>query len=533
MSDSQPTAPRHWVLSAGKLSIGTIVSRVLGVVRDSMQAYLFGTGIAADAFTVAYRLPNMLRGLFAEGALSAAFVPVLTEVMEKQERDEWKRFALNCASVLTIVLAMVSLIGVLIAPYLIPVMAAGFGKVANKTHLTIQLTQVLFPYLLLIGLATLAMATLNARHRFTAPAMAAAVMNLGMIGAMLWICPRLGPDPQRAVFGLAAGVMIGGLLQLAIQVPPLLREGIATRFRIALRDPRLHRMGALMLPGVLGMGVAEINAFVDTFLASLLRPGSVAALQYGHRVMQLPLGVFAVALGTAVLPTLSRFAARGEHDELERTFRLAWRLALFILLPTTGLFLVANRPLLQLLFQRGAFSGGESLAMTASAFVFYTSGLCFYGTVKVVVPVFFARQNTRTPVRAGVIAMVTNVILNVILMQWLALGGLALATALSSALNVTLLLRALDRQYGIRLGREVLRAAVRLAFAALLATGAAWGALHGAASLPLATLLPRGLLPLLAAGVAGSIVYLVIARLMHSEELAFLRGLAGRRQAGR
>jgi putative peptidoglycan lipid II flippase len=531
MSAPDTKSPRHWVLSAGKLSIGTTLSRVLGVVRDSMQAYLFGTGIAADAFTVAFRLPNMLRGLFAEGALSAAFVPVLTEAMEKGEQDEWKRFVLNCASVLAIVLAIVSLIGVLIAPYLIPVMAAGFGKVPGKTQLTIELTQVLFPYLLLIGLATLAMATLNALHRFTTPALAAVVMNLGMIGAMLVICPRLGPNPERAIFGLATGVMIGGLLQFAIQVPPLLKQGVVTRFRVSLHDPRLRHMGALMIPGVIGMGVAEINAFVDTLLATLLAPGSVAALQYGHRVMQLPLGVFAVALGTAVLPTMSRHAARRENAELERTFRLAWRLALYILLPTTGLFLVAHRPLLQLLFERGAFAGGHSLDMTASAFIFYTSGLCFYGTVKVVVPVFYARQNTRTPVRTGITAMVANIVFILILMRPLKLGGLALATALASALNVALLLRGLNRQYGIRLGSDVTRAAGRMLVASLIASGLAYLAMRGAAALPLAQSLPHGLLPLIAAGAVGAITYVGITYALRSEELAFLRGLLSRRSA--
>ncbi len=526
-------APRHWVLSAGKLSLGTLLSRILGIVRDSMQAYFFGTGIAADAFTVAYRLPNMLRALFAEGALSAAFVPVLTETMERDGPNEWKRFTLNCATVLTVVLAIVSVIGILTAPLLVPVMAAGFGRITGKTDLTVDLTQWLFPYILLIGLATLAMATLNALRRFTAPAMAAAVMNVGMIGAMLWICPRLGADPRQQIFGLAAGVMIGGLLQFAIQVPPLLRERIAIPFRPTLKDPRLARVGGLMLPGVLGMGVAEINAFVDTLLASLLPAGSVAALQYGQRVMQLPLGVFAVALGTAILPTLSRFAARNETEALERNFRLALRLTLFILLPTTGLFLVAHRPLLQLLYERGAFAGGESLALTARAFCFYTTGLCFYGAAKVIVPVYYARQNTRTPVRMAIVAMVANVVLNLILMQFLQLGGLALATALASALNVTLLLRGLKDQYGIGIGGEVRRAAWRALLATLLAGGVAAAGLYASARIDPVPFLPHGLWALTVAMLAGGAAYLLVVRLLGSEEYAFLRGILQPRSAAK
>ena len=327
---------RHWVLSAGKLSLGTMASRVLGIVRDMMRAYLFGTGIAADAFTVAFRLPNMLRALFAEGALSAAFVPVLTEAMEKGDPEEWKRFVLNCASVLALTLILVSLLGILIAPGLIPLIVPGYAKVAGKIDLTVGLTRWLFPYIFFIGLATLAMATLNALRHFTAPAMSAAVLNLSMIASMVFLCPALGQAPDRQITGLAWGVLAGGALQLLIQIPPLWRHRLGVAFRMSLRDPRLRRVGALMLPGVVGMGVAEINAFVDTFLGSLLPAGSVAALEYGHRVMQLPLGVFAVALGTAVLPTLSRFAARGEEESLEGAFNLVLRLTLFILLKVTS-----------------------------------------------------------------------------------------------------------------------------------------------------------------------------------------------------
>lgn len=515
---------RHWVLSAGKLSLGTMLSRVLGLVRDMLRAYLFGTGMAADAFTVAFRLPNMLRALFAEGALSAAFVPVLAEVMEDARPGEWQRFVLNCAAVLALTLLVVSLLGILIAPVLIPIIVPGYGKVAGKIALTVELTQWLFPYIFFIGLATLAMGTLNSLRHFTAPALSAAVLNLGMIGAMLYVCPRLGSLPEQRIHGLAWGVMVGGVLQLAIQIPPLLHHRIAVAFRVTLRDPRLKRILLLMLPGVLGMAVAEINAFVDTFLASLLQPGSVSALEYGHRVMQLPLGVFAVAIGTAVLPTLSRFAARNETGALEESFDLALRLAFFILLPIMGVFLVAHRPLLALLFERGAFSGGHSLALVSRAFVFYTVGLCAYGAVKVIVPVFYARQNTRTPARTAIVGMCANIVLNIVLMQFLGLGGLALATALASMLNVTLLLRALNRQYGLRPGRGVLIAALR---AAVATVGAALAVALMLRFLPAESLL-RLIVQLAAALLVGAGVYLAIARLFGSRELGFLLGLLRR-----
>lgn len=517
---------RHWVLSAGKLSLGTMLSRVLGLGRDMLRAYLFGTGMAADAFTVAFRLPNMLRALFAEGALSAAFVPVLAGVMEQGKPGEWQRFVLNCAAVLALTLMVVSLLGILIAPVLIPVIVPGYAKVAGKIELTVELTRMLFPYIFFIGLATLAMGTLNSLRHFTAPALSAAVLNLGMIGAMLYLCPRLGTQPEERIVGLAWGVMIGGALQLAIQIPPLLRHRLAVAFRLTLSDPRLKRVFLLMLPGVLGMAVAEINAFVDTFLGSLLEAGSVSALEYGHRVMQLPLGVFAVAIGTAVLPTLSRYAARDETGALEEAFDLALRLTFFILLPIMGVFLIAHRPLLQLLFERGAFSGGHSLDLVSSAFVFYTVGLCAYGAVKVIVPVFYARQNTRTPARTAIVSMGANIVLNIILMRYLALGGLALATALASTLNVTLLLFALNKQYGLRPSRGVLMAGLRAGVATLGAMLVAGVLLR----LIGADTLPRLILQLAAALTASATAYLILARLLGSRELGFLTGLLRRRR---
>lgn len=514
----------HWVLSAGKLSLGTLASRLLGVVRDSLRAYLFGTGMAADAFTVAFRLPNMLRALFAEGALSAAYVPVLTETMAKGEQDEWKRLVLNVATLLTLTLAVVTLFGILIAPYLVPIMVPGYERIPGKLPLTISLTRWLFPYIFFIGLATLAMGTLNARRRFTTPAMAAGVLNLAMIAAMAFVVPRLGPDPARMIKGLAWGVLVGGALQLAIQIPPLLRERLVVKFRVRLRDARVHRIAVLMIPGVIGLGVAEINGFVDMLLGSLLPAGSVAALEYGQRVMQLPLGVFAVAIGTAILPTLSLHAARKETEQLARTFSLGLRLTLFILVPLTGFMIAVHRPLLRLLFQRGAFDE-RSLQLTALAFIFYSLGLCAYGAVKVIVPVFYCRQDTRTPVRIGIIAMLTNVVLNVILMQFLALGGLALATALASMLNVTLLLRSMRRKYNLRPGPEVRAAAVRALTATAIAVALALVVLLAFRIFPVFSGALQAGVKLVAAAAVGAIAYVVSSHLLRSEELRFLRSL--------
>lgn len=516
-------ASGHWLRSAGKLSLGTMASRLLGVVRDMLRAYLFGTGMAADAFTVAFRLPNMLRALFAEGALSAAFVPILTEIMEKGEPGEWRRFVLNCAAVLTLTLMLVSLFGILIAPVLIPLIVPGYAEVPGKLELTIQLTRWLFPYIFFIGLATLAMGTLNSLRHFTTPAMSAAMLNLAMIGAMLVVCPRLGTLPQQQIFGLAWAVLVGGALQLAIQIPPLLKHKLASAVRLTLNDPKLKRVGKLMLPGIIGFGVTEINTFVDTLLGSLLVAGSVSALEYGNRVMQLPLGVFAVAVSTAILPTLSRYAARDEREALSETFSQALRFTLFLLIPITCFFLVAHKPILALLFERGEFAGGHSLALTSKAFVFYAIGLCSYGSVKVLVPVFYARQNTRTPVRTAATSMIANVILNIILMQWLQLGGLALATALSSTLNVCLLLRAMKKQYGITPGHDVLLCIRRALPTALLAAAGAWGAITLIKGTAINPGFMSNILQVAASAVAAVAVYLIGMHLQRAPELANLK----------
>ena len=448
-----PEAPspgrRHLVSGASRLGLGTFISRLLGLGRDMARAWLFGTGMAADAFTVAFRVPNLLRALFAEGALSASLVPVLADYVERDDREATVRFLRALSTVLCAALGITVLLGVLLAPTIVPWLVHGFRAVPGKVELTVRLTQVLFPYLLLIGLATLAMAVLNTHRHFTTPALSPSVLNVFMIVGALLVAPQLGDDPSVQVYGLAAAVLLGGVFQAAIQWPPLRARRLTLAPSRAWRDPGVGRVLWLMLPGVLGIAVQEINAFVDTFLASLLVQGSVSALEYGQRVMQLPLGVIGVALGTASLPTLSRLVSRGERAQAEDTAAFSIRLVLLVMLPASIWLVILARPILALLFQRGAFSGGDSLAMTTMALRFYALGLVAYGTAKSLVPLFYAHKDTRTPVRAAVIALVANVVLNLILMRYLALGGLALATALSSFLNVALLAHWSRRRLGL------------------------------------------------------------------------------------
>ncbi len=531
MKRDQDRLFRRLARSSGTLSAGILASRVLGLIRDMARAYLLGTGVAADAWVVAYRLPNLLRAFFAEGSLSAAFVPVLSETIQKETRDAVWDLLNAVLSTLFLVLLVVTGFCILLAPVLVPLLAPGFASEPGKVDLTVWLTRATFPYLVLIGLATLCMGSLNAFQHFRAPAMAPGVMNLFMIGALVGLCPLLGQDPTVQVKGLAAGVLAGGLAQIAIQLPPLYRLGYRVRFRPSLTDPGVRKIAALMLPGLVGIGISEINALVDGILGSLLEPGSVASLEYGMRLMHFPLGVIGVALGTALLPTLSRQAVAGEIEGLRETFAFALRMIIFLMAPLALLLVLLAGPIVTLLFQRGAFVAATSTAMTSKAVAFYALGLLFYGSVKVTVPVFFSFQDTRTPVKCAAAALVSNIFLNLILMGPLRVAGLALATAISAGLNITLLMIALRKRLGSFRGREIATSVLRvLAGGLTLATGV-WlgGRLLDVATLA-DTLVGRVLRVLgpLSLGIAA---YLAFAELVRSPEWLFLRGLARGKRA--
>ena len=489
---------RGLLRSAAQLSLGTFASRLLGLGRDMSRAWLFGTGTAADAFSIAFRLPNLLRSLFAEGALSAAFVPIFTRILHEGDRENLEDFLHSFATLLLLALIGVSLLGVVLAPAAVPWIVAGFDEVPGKIDLTVRLTQLLFPYILLIGMATLAMGALNSLGHFAMPALSPALLNVAMILGVLVVAPRVSAAPEKQVYALAGAVLVGGLLQGLIQLPPLLRRGLRPRLRWAFGHPGIRRTLLLMVPGIFGFAVAEINAFVNMLLASRLEPGSVSALEYGQRVMQLPLGVFAVALGTAVLPALSRQAAARDLDALRDTYGFSLRMTWLILVPASALLIVLARPLLTILFSRGAFRMGDSLEMTVIALVWFSAGLVAYGSVKSLVPVFYAQQDTRTPVRCAAISMAANILLALVLMGPMRLGGLALATAAASAINVALLFREAARRTGIGIPAGLAGAGLRFLLAGAACALAAY-AVDRTVAIPL---LPRVLLAL---GIGGSV----------------------------
>ena len=437
--------------AAGVVGSATFLSRIFGLLRDVVIAGYFGAGMASDAFFVAFRVPNLLRRLFAEGSLTIAFVPVFTEYLAKDGESAAFVFARSAVRLISILLAAAAVIGILLTPLIVRIMAPGFMASPEKLALTITLTRFMFPYIFFIGLVALCMGILNALGHFAAPALAPVMLNLAMIAAVLFLSPHF----QYPVYGLAIGVLIGGLLQLLLQIPFLLRKGVVLWESAGLFHPGLKRIGMLMLPAVFGAAVYQINILVGTLLASLLPDGSVSYLYYADRLVQFPLGIFAIAVATAVLPSFSTYAAVQDNKALSETFGYAMRLVFFITIPSMVGLILLREPIIGLLFKRGAFDS-QTTALTASALLYYGIGLWAFSAVRIVVTLFYALQDTRTPVKMAAISILINMILGVTLMWPLRHGGLALATSLASMVNLFLLIRALRKKVGLIDWREIL-----------------------------------------------------------------------------
>ncbi|NOY69688.1 MAG: murein biosynthesis integral membrane protein MurJ [Deltaproteobacteria bacterium] len=418
--------------AAGVIGIATLASRILGLVRDIVIARFFGAGTVSDAFFVAFRIPNLLRRLFAEGTLSMAFVPVFTDYMAKGGKKEAFKMAGATVRMLSLILVVITLIGITIAPGLIRVIAPGFT--GAQFTLTVTLTRIMFPYIIFICLVALCMGILNVLGHFAAPALAPVFLNLSIItGALL-----LAPHMRQPVYGLAAGVLIGGVIQLALQLPFLAQKGFFLKNNAGIWHPGIAKVGRLMGPAVFGAAVYQINILVGTMLASLLPKGSISYLYYADRLVQFPLGLFAISTSVAVLPSLARQATAGDKQGLSDTFTFSMDFILFITTPAMFGLILLREPIVALLFHGGAFDA-NSTRQTAYALLFYGVGLWAFSSVRIVVSFFYAIQDTVTPVKTATISIIANIVLGIALMGPLGHGGLALATSLASMLNFFLL----------------------------------------------------------------------------------------------
>ena len=474
--------------AAGVVSFFTLLSRILGLLRDMVVGYLFGAQAAADAFFVSFRIPNLLRRLTAEGALTAGFIPVFTDYLTNRGRDEAMGVARIVFTFATIFLAALTLLGIVFAVPLTRLFAPGFLANPEKFTLTVYLTRLMFPYIFFVSLVALAMGVLNSLRHFMAPALSPALLNLSIIVCALLLSPFL----NQPVTSLAYGVLVGGIVQLLLQLPYLCRYGFSLSLDFRFGHPALHRLLFLMGPAVFGAAVHQINVLVSTILATMLPEGSVSYLYYADRLLEFPVGIFAIALGTAALPSFSSLVAKREFAELRGALSYALRLVNFISLPATLGLMVVAVPVFSLFFQRGAFDA-HTTHNTAQALIYYSLGLWGISGTKVVVPVFYAMSDTKTPVWVGFWSFILNLLLGLALMgelsassdagllsraivtlsQYLALfslshGALALATSISSTFNFLVLLLILHRRLGEFPWSEFITSFLRNLFNALL-----------------------------------------------------------------
>ncbi|MCF8198128.1 MAG: murein biosynthesis integral membrane protein MurJ [Sulfuritalea sp.] len=421
----------------------TLLSRILGFVRDFVIARSFGAGMMTDAFFVAFRLPNLLRRLFAEGAFSQAFVPILAEYRNRRSEMETKTLVDRVASMLFLILLGVSALGMALAPLLIAVTAPGFSADAEKFQLTVELTRITFPYILFMSLVALAAGVLNTWSRFALPAFTPVLLNLSFIGMALFAAPWFDPP----VLALAWAVFLGGAIQLAIQIPALGKLGMLPRFDPVWRDEGVQRVLKLMAPAVLGVSVAQISLLINTVFASFLESGSVSWLYYADRLMEFPAGLLGAALGTILLPSLAKTHASGQAEDFSALLDWGLRLTLMLTLPASLALAILAIPLLSTLFQYGAFAAVDVLR-TREALVAYSIGLTGLILVKVLAPGFYARQDIRTPVKIALLTLMLTQLMNAAFIGWLKHAGLALSIGLASCFNAAMLWRGL-RQRGV------------------------------------------------------------------------------------
>lgn len=459
--------------SLAAVSSMTMFSRVLGFARDAIVARVFGAGMATDAFFVAFKLPNLLRRIFAEGAFSQAFVPILAEYKSKQGEEATRVFVAYVSGLLTLALAVVTIAGMLAAPWVILVTAPGFADTADKFALTSQLLQITFPYILLISLASLAGAILNTWNRFSVPAFAPTLLNISMIGFALFGAPYFHPP----VLALAWAVTVGGILQLVYQLPHLKKIGMLVLPRISFRDAGAMRVMKQMGPAILGVSVSQISLIINTIFASFLVSGSVSWMYYADRLMEFPSGVLGVALGTILLPSLSRSFASGNHDEYCRLMDWGLRLCFLLALPSAVALGILAKPLTVSLFQYGKFTPFDA-QMTQRALIAYSVGLMGLIVVKVLAPGFYSRQNIKTPVKIAIVTLVMTQLMNLAFIGPLKHAGLSLSIGLAACLNASLLYWQLRKQNIFTPQAGWGRFLTRLIIAVLVMTAALFGMLY-------------------------------------------------------
>jgi putative peptidoglycan lipid II flippase len=512
------------------LSAATMTSRILGLVRDQLFAALVGANQWSDAFVVGFRIPNLLRDLFAEGALSSAFVPTFAEAHAKRGRDDAFRLANALVGLVLVVVGTVVAVGILAAPVVVRLLAPGFGP--EQAEFATFLTRIMMPFLLLVSLSAVAMGMLNAQSRFTAPALAPALFNVGAIAVGVWLWAT-GKGPRAAAVGWSVGTLVGGALQLLAQWPSLRAQGFRLRphaGRAALADPGIRRIGRIMGAAVIGLSATQVNILVNTVFASH-EVGANTWLQMAFRLMQLPLGVFGVAIATVAGAGVAQRVADGDMAGVRDTLGSAMRLVAFLNVPASVGLIALAHPIISLVYEHGRFDAADAAA-TADALVFYAVGLYGYSAVKVFAPAFYALDQARIPVIGSVVGMASNVVLVLLLHPVLGFRGIALGTALAATANFAVLATAWKWRYGGMGNAGIYRQLARTLAASAVMVGVVLAAKAILAPhLPAAGLArqaPLALVPI----AAGAVAYFAAARVLGVRELGEVAA-ALRRPRGR
>ena len=458
---------RHLARSAGLIGTAIMTSRVLAVARETVIAYQFGASNAMDAFNVAFRVPNLLRELFADGALSAAFLPTFTRRLSARGRDDAWRLGNSTLNAFAVVTLGCVAAGWFLAPHLAGWLAPGYSRVPGKLELTILLTRITLPFLTMIALAGVVSGMLNAVGRFFIPALSSAMFNIAMVFAALVLVPVMPRIGWPAIAGLAVGTVIGGAGQILLQWPVLRREGWRYAPALDTRDEGLREVVRLMAPGTIGLAAVQVNVFVSTILATGEGTGAVSWLNYALRLMWVPIGLFGVSIGTAALPAIARHAAAADLPSMRRAVAETLRLMLMLNVPATVGLIVLARPIVSLLLERGNF-GANDTAATAAALTWCAPGLLGYAVTRVAAPTFYALRDSRTPVVVSAISIGVNVALNLALIRVMGVRGLALGTAVAAITNGALLLWLLRGRIGGLGGRTNARALALVTIASVL-----------------------------------------------------------------
>ncbi len=489
---SGPTAQESVVRSAGIVSLAVFMSRITGLLREIVMARLFGAGLIQDAFNLGFRIPNLTRDLFAEGALSSAFVPTFTEYLSTRSNKEAERLANLVATALIVVVGTVCAAGMIFAPLLVSTLAPGYAAVPGKFELAVSMTRIMFPFLLLVALAAQAMGILNSSNRFGVPAMASTFFNIGSVGfgvaIGVWLAPHLnGPHIHISrIDGMAIGVVLGGALQLCWQLPSLYKLGYRFQATFDWGNSGLQRILRMMGPAILGNAAVLINVAVSTNLASAIADpvrgydGPVSWLGYAFRFMQLPLGLFGVAIGSATLPSISRSAAAGNMDEFRRTFSRSLGMVFLLTLPSSIGLVVLGRSIIGAIYQGGKFQVYDT-QQTATALSCYAIGLVGYAALKVLNPAFYALGDARTPMVVSIISIVVNYATAATLIRVAGFGhaGLALATSVVALFGFVVLFVILRKRIGGVYGRELVAGFGKVALASAAMGGAVFFSSRG------------------------------------------------------